>query len=90
MVAPRLPRAQSVLALLATILVIGCVYPWPYRLWCAAGAALVVLALAYVRFRAHAAEARAKKEAPAFDVYARIEQIRAARAERFKGRRSRY
>ena len=31
-----------------------------------------------------------KREAPGLDVYARIEQIRAARKERFKGRRDRY
>jgi hypothetical protein len=78
----RLP--QTLLALLATVLAIGAVMPWPYRLQCAAGVVAIVLLLAVLRTRATAAMVKTEHR---MDVYAKIARIRAERRARFGSRK---
>jgi heme A synthase len=80
MTAPRMPRAQTALALAAVIVAAGAMLPVStgVRIACAAAASALVVALLLARLRAH----RVRRSEASTGVYERIERIRAERAKR--------
>jgi hypothetical protein len=86
MVPTPMRRGQNALVILATFLVAGSLLPWSprLRLACVAGVIGIVLLLFVGRLRAHAGAAQTRVNG---EVQARIDRIRAARADRMGPRR---
>ena len=72
---------QNALAIVAAFLVAGALLPWELRLACAFGAIGIVLLLFVMRIRSHRVIVTKKRTA---SVYGQVEQIRAARKDRFQ------
>lgn len=74
---------QNKLAILAGFLVAGALFPWSFRLVCAFAAIVIVMLLLVTRLRTHAA---VQTREHTNDVLARVERIRAGRAQLRPGR----
>lgn len=74
---------QNKLAIIAAFLVAGALLPWSLRLECALAAIVIVMLLLVMRLRTHAA---ARQREHTGDILARVERIRAGRAQLRPGR----